>query len=204
MSSLATIFLVGVLIIHTSASAIVVFPVRDTDGNPVNPGVRYQIVSVLPDQPGAVIHELIEGNCPDAVTLRSSEFNQGFPIGFYPNNSNEVMVSEKIYLEFFTDSSCGGVSSVWKANGRDDDVPTGVIEFLSLGGDQELRPFSIEEVDSHVTGTNYKLLYCPVCLDCPTILPCYYVGIYNRRLALVSDDETPFEFKIEMIYLDSN
>lgn len=114
-------------------------------------------------------------------------------------NQGEVFVLENITLKFFHPSGCNAVSSVWRAN-QGTNLPTGVVDFLSIGGDLDKDHFRINL--SNVNGTtNYKLLHCSVKV-------CHYVGIYNQdgvpRLALVTDDVKPFEFSIIRERVGSN
>ena len=176
-------------------------PVLDIDGEELQTGVEYYVVSAIwgAGGGGLALGRSNEQPCPEIVVQRRSGDN-GIPVTFsnVDTNDNVVRLSSDVNVEFLPirPKLCL-TSTVWKLDNYDNS--TGKWWVITDGVKGNPGPntltswFKIEKLGE----LNYKFSYCPsVCQSCTTL--CSDIGRYGDdgqvRLALSSDQGWPFIF----------
>ncbi|XVE58837.1 hypothetical protein DITRI_Ditri04bG0201100 [Diplodiscus trichospermus] len=176
-------------------------PVLDIDGDELQAGVEYYVVSAIRGAGGGglALGRTKDQKCPEVVVQRRSDMDSGTPVKFSNSDTNDdvIHLSTDINIEFLPirDRFCH-TSTVWKLDNYN--PSTGKWWLTTDGvkgnpGPNTLKNwFKIEKAGVLV----YKFTYCPsVCESCTTL--CSDIGRYGDdgqiRLAL-SDRGWPFVF----------
>ncbi|KAK9085197.1 hypothetical protein Sjap_025608 [Stephania japonica] len=178
--------------------------VVDIDGDPVQVGVEYHLVSYIWGAGGGGLALGPNRNrtkiCPLSVVQLPLDTLYGLPIRFFPVNhapvgSRAVRTSTDYLLQFNStgsDSSICGKEPIWKLDAFDESVGKYFISTTNVITTDMAYQFKIESVGGIPIG-NYKLSYCPnVCSTCERVL-CKDIGVdwdptdVVRRLALTDD-----------------
>nr|KJB73820.1 hypothetical protein B456_011G254900 [Gossypium raimondii] len=177
-------------------------PVLDIDGNEVQTGTPYYVVSSIwgAGGGGLALGRPSGNKCPEVVTQRRSGDN-GIPVIFSNSDSNDGVVrqSSDINIEFIPlrPKLCR-TTTVWKVDDYDHSAGKWWVITDGVKGNPGANTltswFRIEK--GGVLG--YKFKYCPaVCGTCPAL--CNEIGRDSDgdmvRLALSTDNGWPFIFK---------
>ncbi|CAN4087884.1 unnamed protein product [Withania somnifera] len=190
----------------------VIFLVRDVNGEGLQVGATYRIVSPFWGAVGGDVYlgpsPNSDATCPDGVFRYNSDIGpSGTPVTFTKFNntgsssSSGIHVTEDINIQFDNATSKLCVNySTWKVG--DFDVFQGA-RLLETGGQQDGSWFKIvkaPEPGPAIYRDTYVLLYCPgplVCPSCP-VGECQTVGVVlqngKRRLGLVRDEPLRVQF----------
>ncbi|KAL2466647.1 Kunitz family trypsin and protease inhibitor protein [Abeliophyllum distichum] len=167
--------------------------VRDTEGHPVQLGVKYYILPFRPGAGGGLTLATNKGKCPYEIVQILSEPAHGLPVTFSSSNKEDktVQLNTDLNIKFtdFQHTTPCPESKVWKFDASNQQ---NAALFVTVGGvegkpGRETLPnwFKIQKADNAF----YKIQYCPtVCKDCRVI--CGDIGpvIYDGRKRLAVNE----------------
>ncbi|KAK1425476.1 hypothetical protein QVD17_20828 [Tagetes erecta] len=171
----------------------------DTDGDEVQPGLKYYIAPLQSNDSGGGLYLATrDGFCPPFVYQETTQLAKGLPLRFLPldKERNAINLSSDLNIVFNAATICVQ-STVWKLStsvgggGSIENMVAGRRYYVRSGGVVG-RPgvgtvsnwFRIEKSGE----IGYKIVFCPsVCSSCKVV--CGDVGVYEehgkRWLALV-------------------
>ncbi|TYJ16234.1 hypothetical protein E1A91_A10G237500v1 [Gossypium mustelinum] len=178
-------------------------PVLDIDGNEVQTGTPYYVVSSIwgGGGGGLALGRPSRNPCPEVVTQRKSSVDNGIPVIFSNSDSNDrvVRLSSDINIEFIRlrPNICR-TTTVWKVDDYDHSAGKWWVVTNGVKGNPGANTltswFRIETERSPF----YTFKYCPaVCGTCPAL--CNEIGKYTDgemvRFALSTSPGWSFYFK---------
>ncbi|KAK1592492.1 hypothetical protein Q3G72_025777 [Acer saccharum] len=174
-------------------------PLLDLDGDKVEAGSAYYIVSIIRGAGGGglTLSPNRNGSCPLDVTQHSSDLLRGYPMFFYPiNYSNEnrgyVHESMDVNIQFYANIISCNEPMVWKVDNYDEKRGAWFITTNGVVGNPgpQTLPNWFKFVKIGVGINSYKIVHCPSDVSESTVHLCSDVGINYvenaRRLALSS------------------
>ncbi|KAH1045660.1 hypothetical protein J1N35_036444 [Gossypium stocksii] len=177
-------------------------PVLDIDGNEVQTGTLYFVVSTIWGAGGGGLDVAMPGNtCPEVVTQRRSGDN-GIPVMFSNSDSNDgiVRLSSDINIEFIVPPrpTICLTTKVWKVSNYDHSAGKWWVITDGVKGNPGPNTLTSWFRIEKVSGLAYKFKYCPtVCGTCPAL--CNEIGKDSDgervRFALSTGPGWPFSFK---------
>ncbi|XP_060204326.1 serine protease inhibitor 7-like [Lycium barbarum] len=190
--------------------------VLDTNGEALQPGASYRIVSTFRGAAGGDVYLGSSPNshapCADGVFRHNSDVGpRGTPVKFITSGhvGPGIFENQLISIQFNirTTNLCAKYT-VWKVGDKDPSVGARLLETGGTIGQHDSSRFTIEKAKAPLFG--YRLLYCPSpCPHCPPgsstcpcpaiYIPCEEVGQVNqngkRRLALANGPGLTWRFQ---------